>query len=59
MITTATPGVEKFVYLNGKFWDRVSTKPEQVARSLDAKIVSVSRFIHPVCGTSWKVELSK
>lgn len=48
---------EKFVYLDGKFWDRTSSKPEQCAKSLGAEIVAVKRFTDPVCGTSWKVEL--
>ena len=51
--------METFVYLNGKFIDRVSDKPERMAESLNARIVAVKEFKHPICGKSWRVELER
>jgi hypothetical protein len=50
--------METFVYIGGRFHDRVSNKPEEVATSLGARIVSCEEFDHEVCGRSVRCDLS-
>lgn len=53
-----TQPMETFVYLNGKFWDRVSNTPEEMAKSLGAELVSQEEFDHEICGRSIRCQLS-
>ena len=49
--------MERWVYLDGKFLDRMSNTPEQIATSPGAEIVSVSTFTDRICGKSERVYL--
>ena len=51
--------MERFIYLNGEFFDRVSNTAEEMARSLKATILKVEPFNHPICGPSENVYLHK
>jgi hypothetical protein len=43
--------MERYIYFDGQFFDRVSNTAAQMARSLDAEIVTVKRF-KTACGLS-------
>jgi hypothetical protein len=49
--------MECFVYIDGRFWDRVSNTPAEIAKSLHAEVVSQEEFDHEVCGPSVRCEL--
>jgi hypothetical protein len=49
--------METYVYLDGEFWDRVSTGPEAVARALGAEVESLEETRDPVCGRALRLEL--
>jgi len=49
--------MERFVHIGGRFWDRVNTEPEDIARSLEATDPVVTPFDDPVCGPSERVDL--
>jgi hypothetical protein len=49
--------METFVHIGGRFHDRVSNTPEEVAASLGARIVSCEEFDHQVCGPSLRCEV--
>ena len=49
--------MERFVYLNGKFLDRVSNTAEEMAKSLNAEIERIEPFNDAICGESEKVYL--
>lgn len=51
--------MERYVYLNNKFFDRVCNTAEEMARSLKAEIVSVKPYNCPMCGQSEIVHLRK
>ncbi len=49
--------MERFVYLDGDSFDRVSNTAEEMARSLHAWIARVEPFNDPICGPSERVYL--
>ncbi len=49
--------MERFVYLNGVFFDRVSNTAEELACSLNAWIARVEPFEDVICGPSERVYL--
>jgi hypothetical protein len=49
--------METFVNIDGRFHDRVSNKPDEIAASLGARIVSCEEFDHEVCGRSLRCEV--
>ena len=49
--------MERFVYLDGEFFDRVSNTAGEMARSLDTDILSIEQFKDSICGLSEKVFL--
>jgi len=51
--------MERFIYINGAFFDRMSNTPEEIARSLKATILKVVPFDHSICGASEKVYLTR
>jgi hypothetical protein len=49
--------MERYVYVNGVFFDRVSNTAEEMAKSLDKKIDQVIPYNCAICGPSEKVYL--
>ena len=49
--------MERFIYVDGMFFDRVSNTASEMARSLNAMIESVRLFKDPICGLSEEVKL--
>lgn len=48
---------DRYYYLNGKFFDRMSTSPRMVALALDAKIVRIEPYKDPIIGPTEYVYL--
>ena len=50
--------MEKFVYLDGKFFDRVSDRASWIAESFGqkARMVSTKFFVHDICGGSIRLD---
>jgi len=42
--------MERFVYLNGEFFDRVSNTADEMARSLGATVEAIKPRISETCG---------
>jgi hypothetical protein len=51
--------MERFVYLDGSFFDRVSNTAEEMAHSLNAVVESVEPYHSAVCGQSENVYLRR
>ena len=51
--------MEIFVYIDGKFYDRMSGNETLIAFSLGADWVSREVFDHAVCGKSVRLNLSR
>jgi hypothetical protein len=49
--------MERFVYLNGQFFDRVSNTAEEMVKSLKAEIERIEPFNDAICGESEKIYL--
>lgn len=49
--------MERFIYLNNQFIDRVSNTAEEMAKSLKAEIERIEPFNDAICGESEKVYL--
>ena len=48
---------DRYYYLNGKFYDRMSNSPKEVALALDAKIVRIEPYEDPIIGPTENVYL--
>jgi hypothetical protein len=51
--------MERYIYLDGEFFDRVNNTAEEMADSLGARIEKVEPYDCPMCGDSEKVYLTK
>ena len=49
--------MERFVYLNGEFFDRVSNTAEEMAKSLNAEVIEIISYQDVICGLSENVYL--
>lgn len=55
---TCESSIEKFVYLDGKFFDRINDRTSWVVESFNGQawLVATSFFVHDICGGSLRLE---